>query len=87
MLTGQLGFTRPSSIYFSLGIVRDIVPLFIICEVHRKASYKLRDKGFFPRRNSNFKSERAIICVIKIDCSILPFLKQPCVRKVHESSQ
>ena len=29
VLSGQWGFTRPSSIYFSLGIVRDIVPLFI----------------------------------------------------------
>ena len=29
VLTSQLGFTRPSSIYFSLGIVRNIVPLVI----------------------------------------------------------
>ena len=29
VLTSQWGFTRPSSICFSLGIVRDIVPLFI----------------------------------------------------------
>ena len=30
VLTSQWGFTRPSSIYFNLGIVRDIVPLFIL---------------------------------------------------------
>ena len=30
VLTSQGGFTRPSSIYFRLGIVRDIAPLFII---------------------------------------------------------
>ena len=29
VVAGQWGFSRPSSIYFSLGVVRDIVPLFI----------------------------------------------------------
>ena len=29
VVAGQWGFPRPSSIYFSLGVVRDIVPLFI----------------------------------------------------------
>jgi len=29
VLTSQWGFTKPSSIYISLGTVRDIVPLFI----------------------------------------------------------
>ena len=29
VVTGQWGLTKPSSIFFSLGIVRDIVPPFI----------------------------------------------------------
>ena len=30
VVTGQCGITRPSSIFLSLGIVRDIVPLVIV---------------------------------------------------------
>ena len=36
VLTSQWGFTRPSSIYISLGIVRDIVPLFIQASRNQK---------------------------------------------------
>ena len=32
----EWGFTRPSSVYFSLGIVRDIVPLFIATPIIKR---------------------------------------------------
>ena len=47
ILNSQWGFTRPSSIFFfSLGIVRDIVPLFIYSHVERSISraYHLHHK-------------------------------------------
>ena len=47
--TSQWGFTRPSSIYFSFGIVRDIFPLFI---KNRHISASRNSNQFLEKKTS-----------------------------------
>ena len=72
--TSQWGFTRPSSIYFSLGIVRDIVPLVILN--HKQVGvYSILLDSWSPISSRSFKARSGLMRIWKLD-GAAPFVPE-----------
>ena len=75
MLTSQWGFARPSSIFFGLGVVRNIVPLVRVYKRHKNLSDRPQYRQ--PRKDNLMAKYLSEICGNKGGFSTAPRFHTP----------